>query len=71
MDLLQRDLHLRQEADVHGAGGEHGVQGQEATLHASKRPKPVVSGWVVSGYLNCPLRRNYRNAYTQQFQQVV
>ena len=35
-----------------------------------KRPKPVVSGWVVSRYLSFPLRKHCGNADKQQFKHV-
>ena len=41
------------------------------TSHSLKRPKPVVSGWVVSGYLSCPLRKHCGNADKQQFKHDV
>ena len=44
--------------------------GEDADVHALKRPKPVVSGWVVRGYLSFPLRKHCGNADKQQLKHV-
>ena len=36
-----------------------------------KRPKPVVSGWVVGGYLSFPLRKQCGNADKQQSKHML
>ena len=41
-----------------------------ATSLYLKRPTPVASGWVVSGYLSFPLRKHCGNADKQQFKHM-
>ena len=43
---------------------------QIVTYSVLKRPKPVVSGCVMSGYMSCPLCKHCGHADKQQFKHV-